>query len=203
SAWGVYGGLVTALANDAQLVLCESLTPRGVLGAVEACAGPVRLLSVPSQVLMLSSLAAAPANLHAVYTSGGGLSREEADRIAASASLGGRTAGQVYGMTEVGLIAADLDGATPGSVGRFGPRVRPSVRPDGALWLAREASPYFGHGSADDRWSDGWFDTRDAVRVDDGGTVTVLGRTDGQISLGGKKVYLAEIEAHLRADPSH
>jgi acyl-coenzyme A synthetase/AMP-(fatty) acid ligase len=52
------------------------------------------------------------------------------------------------------------------------------------------------------RWSDGWLHTRDAARVDGpGGRVTILGRRDSQVSIGGLKVDLTEVEQALGAVP--
>ncbi len=52
------------------------------------------------------------------------------------------------------------------------------------------------------RWSDGWLRTRDAGRVDpDTGLVTILGRLDSQVTIGGLQVDLAEVEATIGALP--
>ena len=48
------------------------------------------------------------------------------------------------------------------------------------------------------RWSDGWLHTKDAGTVDpDTGLVTILGRLDSQVSIGGLKVDLTEVEHTL------
>src|SRR5439155_2180490 len=49
------------------------------------------------------------------------------------------------------------------------------------------------------RWSDGWLHTRDAGTVEPAtGLVTIRGRLDSQVSVGGLKVDLTEVE-HLLA----
>jgi 3-hydroxy-4-methylanthranilate adenylyltransferase len=107
--------------------------------------------------------------------------------------------GNMWGMTEVGVIATDL----------FGEH-RPSLRPapglevreqDGQLLVSRPESPYVGL-SDPTRWADGWLHTKDAGRVDpDTGLVTVLGRLDSQVSVGGLKVDLTEVEHALNEVP--
>jgi acyl-CoA synthetase (AMP-forming)/AMP-acid ligase II len=65
---------------------------------------------------------------------------------------------------------------------------------DGELHFALPASPYLGEQDPS-RWSDGWLHTRDAGTVDPRtGLVRVLGRRDSQVSAGGLKVDLTEVE---------
>jgi acyl-coenzyme A synthetase/AMP-(fatty) acid ligase len=107
--------------------------------------------------------------------------------------------GNMYGMTEVGVIATDL-------FGEHRPAVLPapglSVREDGGeLHVSVPVSPYLGDQDPS-RWSDGWLHTRDAGTVDpDTGLFRVLGRRDSQVSVGGLKVDLTEVEHMLAALP--
>jgi acyl-coenzyme A synthetase/AMP-(fatty) acid ligase len=72
---------------------------------------------------------------------------------------------------------------------------------DGELLVKMPASPYIGLVD-DTRWVDGWLHTRDAGTVDpDTGLVTVRGRGDSQISVGGLKVDLTEVEHTLAGLP--
>ncbi|MFD0573864.1 hypothetical protein ACFQ0T_37370 [Kitasatospora gansuensis] len=112
--------------------------------------------------------------------------------------------GSMYGMTEVGVIATDLFGAH-----------RPELTPapgmelravDGELLVAAGQSPYLDHGRTDatgpTRWADGWLHTKDGGAVGaDTGRVRVLGRLDSQVSIGGLKVDLTEVEHTLAALP--
>ncbi|MBV9821855.1 MAG: long-chain fatty acid--CoA ligase, partial [Actinobacteria bacterium] len=67
--------------------------------------------------------------------------------------------------------------------------------------IARAASPYLGP-PVPERWADGWLRTKDAGRVDpDTGLVTILGRLDSQVTIGGLQVDLAEVEATIGALP--
>ena len=49
--------------------------------------------------------------------------------------------------------------------------------------------------------AEGWFRTGDAGRVNDDGTVSILGRADEMIVTGGKKVFPAEVERFLESLP--
>jgi 3-hydroxy-4-methylanthranilate adenylyltransferase len=108
--------------------------------------------------------------------------------------------GTMYGMTELGVIATDLTGELAPSVA---PAPGREVRlHDGELQVAMPASPYLGL-SDPTRWADGWLSTRDAARIDpDTGLVTILGRLDSQVAIGGLKVDLTEVEQTLCALPS-
>jgi acyl-coenzyme A synthetase/AMP-(fatty) acid ligase len=103
----------------------------------------------------------------------------------------------MYGMTEVGVIATDLDG-------RRHPRLLPCVEvreAGGELQVRRESSPYLGL-SDPTRWADGWLHTRDAATVDGAtGEVAIRGRLDSQVSIGGLKVDLTEVEQTIAALP--
>src|SRR5207249_3647571 len=81
--------------------------------------------------------------------------------------------GTMYGMTELGVIATDLDGTRWPSVA---PVHGMQVREEGGELLIRmAASPYIGL-SDPTRFADGWLRTRDAARVDAAtGLVTVRG----------------------------
>jgi len=105
----------------------------------------------------------------------------------------------MYGMTEVGVIATDLSGdlrpalaPVPGMV----------LREDaGQLLIARPRSPYVGR-TTPGRWVKGWLYTRDAGKLDPvTGNVTLSGRLDSQVSIGGLKVDLTEVEHTLAALP--
>jgi acyl-coenzyme A synthetase/AMP-(fatty) acid ligase len=102
-------------------------------------------------------------------------------------------------MTEVGVIATDLFGVhRPAVLPAPGLTVREEA---GELHVSLPASPYLGDQDPN-RWSGGWLHTRDAGRVDPAtGLVRVLGRRDSQVSVGGLKVDLTEVEHTLAALP--
>ena len=195
---GLVGGLLHALHTGAQLVLPARTSADGILAAVAAGPEPTVLLGVPFHIELLSWVTEPPRLPQLTgMTTGGELVRAQVHD--AFVDRYGIRLGSMYGMTEVGVIATDLFGTH-----------RPELAPapgltlreaDGELLIALEHSPYLG---SDDpsRWSDGWLHTRDGGTVDpDTGLVRVLGRRDSQVSIGGLKVDLTEVEHTLAGLP--
>jgi 3-hydroxy-4-methylanthranilate adenylyltransferase len=195
---GLVGGLLYCLHAGIELVLPERLTVDAIHQAITAGDAPTSLLGVPFHIELLASVEQPPPLPQLIrMTTGGELVRAEvAQRFTDRYKV---TLGNMYGMTEVGVIATDLFGQT-----------RPSVRPapgitmravDGELQVAMPASPYVGLIDPT-RWVDGWLHTRDAGEVDEQtGLVTIRGRNDSQVSVGGLKVDLTEVEHTLAGLP--
>jgi acyl-coenzyme A synthetase/AMP-(fatty) acid ligase len=195
---GLVGGLLYGLHAGATLTIPVRMTADGILSAVAASPQPATLLGVPFHLELLASVRNPPELPQLTgMTTGGELVR--ADVRAAFVDRYQVRLGNMYGMTEVGVIATDLFGAH-----------RPAVRPAPGLTVREEAgellvsmpsSPYLGEVEPG-RWADGWLHTRDAGRVDPvTGLVQVLGRRDSQVSVGGLKVDLTEVEHTLAALP--
>jgi acyl-CoA synthetase (AMP-forming)/AMP-acid ligase II len=195
---GLVGGLLYCLHAGTELVLPERLTVDAILRAVAEGDAPTTLIGVPFHTELLGSVERPPPLPSlARMTTGGELVRAEVagrfvDRF-------GVILGNMYGMTEVGVIATDLYG-----------RTRPAVLPapgitvreeQGELLVAMPRSPYVGLIDPT-RWTDGWLHTRDAGSVDlRTGLVTIRGRLDSQVSIGGLKVDLMEVEHTLAGLP--
>jgi acyl-coenzyme A synthetase/AMP-(fatty) acid ligase len=193
---GLVGGLLYCLNAGIELVLPDRLTVDAIHKAVQAGDAPTSLLGVPFHIELLASVERPPALPSLVrMTTGGELVRAEV--AARFVERYGVALGNMYGMTEVGVIATDL-------FGRTRPAVRPApgitVREEGGeLLVGTPASPYVGL-SDPTRWVDGWLHTRDAGVVDaETGLVSIRGRLDSQVSVGGLKVDLTEVE-HTLAD---
>lgn len=195
---GLVGGLLYGLHAGATLAIPARMTADGILSAVAASPQPATLLGVPFHLELLASVRNPPELSQLTgMTTGGELVRD--DVHAAFVDRYQVRLGNMYGMTEVGVIATDLFGTH-----------RPAVRPApgiavreaaGELLIAMPASPYLGQVEPG-RWLDGWLHTKDAGRVDPvTGLVQVLGRRDSQVSVGGLKVDLTEIEHTLAALP--
>lgn len=195
---GLVGGLLYGLHARVELVPPQRLSGDAVLAAIAAQDTPATVLGVPFHIGLLASTRP-PARLPQFkrMTTGGELvPTHVAD---AFADRYGVPLGNMYGMTEVGVIGTDLHGEH-----------RPSIRPapgievrevDGELRVSCPASPYLGL-TDPTRWADGWLHTRDAGTVDPAtGLVTVRGRLDSQVSVGGMKVDLTEVEATVAALP--
>lgn len=104
-------------------------------------------------------------------------------------------------MTEFGLIAGDLSGAAvPPQLGPPVPGAEVKVF-DGELFVRMERSPYL-YGEHTDRFADGWLRTYDRVGQDPAtGILSMLGRSDSLVVVGGLKVDLAEVETALLEHP--
>ena len=194
---GLVGGLLYSLHAGVQLVYPDRLTADGIRAAVAARAAPAMVLGVPFHAELLAT-APRPLPQLARMVVAGELLRPG---VAATFTAGYQVPlGTMYGMTELGVIATDLSG-------RNAPAVAPAPGmvlrvADGELLVKMAASPYVGLADPT-RWADGWLHTRDAAAVDpDTGLVTILGRLDSQVSIGGLKVDLTEVEQTLAALPA-
>jgi 3-hydroxy-4-methylanthranilate adenylyltransferase len=195
---GLVGGLLHALHAGVELVFPERLTADGILAAVAGGAEPTTVLGVPFHAELLLAVPEPPRlpSLRRMIVAGELVRPGVPERFAARYGV---PLGTMYGMTELGVIATDLDGTNwPSVVPAAGMQVRAE---DGELLVAMPASPYLGL-SDPTRFADGWLHTRDAATVDPStGLVTILGRLDSQVSIGGLKVDLTEVEQTLAVLP--
>jgi acyl-coenzyme A synthetase/AMP-(fatty) acid ligase len=191
---GLVGGLLYGLHTGVELAVPERATGDAILAAVAAGDAPTTLLGVPFHIELLASVVAPPRLPQlSGMTTGGELVRPSVydafvDRYRVRL-------GNMYGMTEVGVIATDLFAS-----------LRPALAPApgitvaeraGELHVAMPESPYVGLVDPT-RWTDGWLRTKDAGVVEPGtGHLRVLGRLDSQVSVGGLKVDLTEVEQAL------
>jgi len=191
---GLVGGLLNGLHAGVELIFPERLTAEGILAAVATGPAPTTILGVPFHAELLTGITEAPnvPQLVRMIVAGELVRPGVPGRFVARFGV---PLGTMYGMTEYGLIASDLSGTN-----------WPSVQPahgvevsadNGELRLAMPASPYIGLADPK-RFADGWLRTKDAATVDAvTGMVTILGRLDSQISVGGLKVDLTEVEQTL------
>ncbi len=193
---GLVGGLLYGLAAGVEVILPQFLTSAAILDAVAADPRPTTVLGVPFHIGLLAAVDPAPRLPNLVrMTVGGEVVRDPVRQ--AFTDRYGAPLGIMYGMTEVGVIATDLSG-------RDWPQLAPvpgmSVRDDsGQLLIARPDNPYVGLIDPT-RWIDGWLHTKDAGAVDaQTGLIRITGRLDSQVSVGGLKVDLTEVE-HTLAD---
>ncbi|WP_328348807.1 class I adenylate-forming enzyme family protein [Micromonospora sp. NBC_00421] len=195
---GLVGGLLYGLHARVELVPPERLGGDAVLAAIAAQDTPATVLGVPFHIgLLASTRPERPLPQFRRMTTGGELVPPAVAQ--AFTDRHGVPLGNMYGMTEVGVIGTDLHGShRPAVAPAPGIEVRES---DGELLISCPASPYVGL-SDPTRWADGWLRTRDAGTVDPAtGLVTVRGRLDSQVSVGGLKVDLTEVEATLAGLP--
>ena len=192
---GLFGGLVYGLANGVELAVPERMTGEGILAALGAGAAPTTVMGVPFHYRLLGT-APAEVRLPQLVTA---LSAGEVMRPSiaeAFAARWGVPLGAVYGMTETGVLTADLAGRYAPSVGLAAPGIELRVEND-ELLVRRDESPYVGQVDPT-RFVDGWLHTRDHAEMDAAtGAVTIRGRHDSQVAIGGLKVDLTEVEQEL------
>lgn len=194
---GLVGGLLHGLHARVELVFPDRLTADGIRAAVAAGREPTTILGVPFHAELLATSSAHLPPLKAMVVAGELIRPWVPAKFTAAYGV---PLGTMYGMTEVGVIATDLSGRTAPAVT---PAPGMSLRvAGGELLLRLPASPYIGLVD-DTRWADGWLRTRDAASIDDAtGLVTILGRLDSQVAVGGLKVDLTEVEQTLCALPA-
>jgi acyl-coenzyme A synthetase/AMP-(fatty) acid ligase len=194
---GLVGGLLHGLHARLELVFPDRLTADGIRAAVAAGHQPTTILGVPFHAELLATGSAHLPSLKRMVVAGELVRPWVPVKFTAAYGV---PLGTMYGMTEAGVIATDLSGRTAPAVT---PAPGMSLRVDqGELLLRRPASPYIGLVD-DTRWADGWLRTRDAASIDPAtGLVTILGRLDSQVSVGGLKVDLTEVEQTLCALPA-
>jgi acyl-coenzyme A synthetase/AMP-(fatty) acid ligase len=195
---GLVGGLLHSLHAGVELVFPDRVTADGIRAAIAAGDEPTMVLGVPFHAELLCAAAGgAPLPQLRRMVVAGELTRPGVPDAFTSGY--GVPLGSMYGMTELGVIAIDLSGRTrPALAAAPGMTLRIE---DGELQVAMPASPYIGLVDPA-RWSDGWLHTRDAATIDPAtGLVTIAGRLDSQVSVGGLKVDLTEVEQTLCGIP--
>lgn len=195
---GLVGGVLHSLHRRTEIVVPERMTLDGILTAIAAGDRPTTVIGAPVQARILAGVQAPPAlpRFRGMITGGDAVPD---DLWQAFTRTYPATLGTMYGMTETGVIATDVTGAH-----------RPALAPapgtdvrilDGQILVATPASPYLGPVDPA-RWADGLLRTKDAGELAPGtGLLTVHGRLDSQVSVGGLKVDLLEVERTIAALP--
>lgn len=113
--------------------------------------------------------------------------------------------GQQYGMSEVGFISVDFRGDKSGCVGRISKHFERHIDSQGQLVLHLSRSPYT---EDEPNWENdgsglggGYLYTQDVVKVDKDGDAFIIDRMNQQVSVGGLKVNLDEVEDVLKSHP--
>jgi len=196
--FGLLGGVLHTLRSGAGLVFADRPLGRTIVTQLyEAQANVV--FGVPFHFEMMAATPAGTTeNPLRIAVSGGELMPARI-RDAFQARFG-VPVGEAYGMTEVGIIAADYLGDYPGTVGPLTSSVRGRVA-HGQLQVWIGATPYLSDGLGN-TFSDGWLSTHDTAVVDERAVVTIGARTDSLVVIGGLKVDLGEVEAVLSTHPA-
>lgn len=94
-------------------------------------------------------------------------------------------------VTDVRVVDEDGNDVAPGSVGELWVRGPNNVR---GYWNKPEETA--------ESFTNGWFHTGDAARIDDDGFVYVVDRIKDMVLRGGENVYCAEVEAAIFEHPA-
>ena len=199
-----FGGINTILAITSSLgtvVTTESRSTASICAAIQ----DYRVDLLPTTPSFLTLLAAS--DLASRYDLGSlkritygteTMPRATLDRI--RARFPGVELQQTYGLSEVGVLRSQSrpDGSLWVRIGGSG--FETQVR-DGILWVRSEYRMvgYLNAPSGFD--AEGWFNTQDKVEVD-GEYFRILGRITDLINVGGQKVYPAEVEDVILAQPN-
>lgn len=179
--------LALALGVGAPLHLRAGASPEAIWATLEAVGAEV-LAVVPT---VLHRLLAAPGNAPRLRVVLSGSALLSPALAAATHARLGDVLFNAFGSTELGVLTlatpADLRDA-PGSVGRPLPGVSVRIAPDGRV-LARGLLRR------------GWYPTGDLGVLDASGRLTLRGRADDLMVIGGENVWPAQLEAALLAVP--
>jgi 3-hydroxy-4-methylanthranilate adenylyltransferase len=196
---GLVAGILHTLRSGAALLWSQTVQPHHVLDAASRLAATA-IYGVPFHYELLASTAAGgPLPGLRVAISGGEPLRPETYRRFEERY--GVRIGQAYGMTEVGMIAADLVGCFPLTAGPVAEGLEVEVA-GGEVRVRVDRSPYL-RPLDPSPYRDGWLRTFDRGAQDPAtGVLTVSGRTDSMVAVGGLKVDLLEVETVLREHPA-
>lgn len=195
-SFGLFGAVLYAQQVGAVLAFPATAQPSD-LGAAIAEHRPAAITGVPAHFELLTVLE--PGTLRGVRccVSGGQLIKPAAH--AAFVNRHGVPLGQAYGLTELGLVAADFAGSLTPSVGHLSAGSEVVIVDDEVVVRCPE-SPYL---TPDEgrHWRNGWFHTHDRGRLD-GDVLTVQGRMDSVVAVGGLKLDLGEVEQAIADCPA-
>ena len=210
-------GLMPLVRNLKQTILASFLPPVESMKAIHA-SGTNVIVAVPAMlhfmIIAADKGAPAPRGLKMVVTGGDRLNVQLDAK--AKAVLG---AGVVegYGLTECSPVVAVNNNYEKRRLGTVGPfiggyewRLRDDKNADftasgeGVLWVRGPSvtDGYFRDPAMTaERFEDGWFNTGDYVRIEEG-YVQILDRVTDIIIVGGFNVYPQEVEAIINSHPS-
>jgi 3-hydroxy-4-methylanthranilate adenylyltransferase len=196
--FGLVGGILHTFRQGASLLFAKRNQGRDIIERLNQ-AGATVVFGVPFHFeLMGSTPTGGPGGPLRIAVSGGEML---GGQIRASFEDRYRVPiGQAYGMTETGILAADYHGRHPGAVGTVSRSLRTRLVDD-QLEVHTGRSPYL-FGTGEGRLRDGWLKTFDNASFDPVGRVlTVRGRSDSLVIIGGLKVDLTEIEQVVKQHP--
>ena len=210
-------GLMPLVRNLKQTILASFLPPVESMKAIHA-SGTNVIVAVPAMlhfmIIAADKGAPAPRGLKMVVTGG---DRLNVQLDAKSKAVLGAGVVEGYGLTECSPVVAVNNNYEKRRLGTVGPfiggyewRLRDDKNADvtasgeGVLWVRGPSvtDGYFRDPAMTaERFEDGWFNTGDYVRIEEG-YVQILDRVTDIIIVGGFNVYPQEVEAIINSHPS-
>lgn len=181
----LYSVLVPLLAN-AGVITATPAFPGELAAAIQA-ATPTILVTVPAYYRALKTHRPGKSHLRLAFSSASPLAGSDADAFSQSTGV---PIYDVYGSTETGGIASQCREAGETAYTSFA-CVDLQIHGE-RLWVRSNfLSPQLSLNAQ------GYFEAADRVTECKDGTFTVVGRADGVVKVGGKRVDLAEVRARL------
>lgn len=194
-SWALVAGLLQSLRIHREVIF-PARSNAGELGrALSTAPFPSQLLGTPPHLAALLALEVpAPGLRHAVIA---GAPLSAAQTLRFRSMFPAVQVGQVYGMTETGVIAADWAGRHPGTVGRIADDLVWRMDARGHLSVMLPSSPYL---AADHTPQDGLpalVDTGDLVTIDADRRLRVEGRLSGYVTFRSPHFHATDLEQRL------
>jgi cyclohexanecarboxylate-CoA ligase len=216
---GLLNAVLVPGAAGMRTVLMERWDPDAALATIEAervsfMVGPPTFF-----VGLMSAATFSPRRVHSLrLVSSGGAGVSPSFVATASEALEARVK-RSYGSTEAPTVTTTTDSDAPRRVQETDGRAVGEVElrisdpetgralragADGELWV-RGPELFAGYADASqtrDATSRGWFRTGDLARLDDDGSLSIVGRIKDVIIRGGENIATAEVESVLESHPS-
>ncbi|MCG7408931.1 long-chain fatty acid--CoA ligase [Paenibacillus sp. ACRRX] len=210
--FGLVSAVVHTLRRGGTIVFPEMIKPRAIVDII-AEQSITHMYGVAFHYqLLLTELEqrrhALPCKLPLMLCSGGPLPAQLLQQYQDKLHVG---IGQQYGMSEVGYIAVDFRALQPGSVGSIASHLSWMIDEEQQLGIQLPCSPYV---TQQENWiphdkasssaaqpAEGILLTQDVVEMNDSCWLTITGRANDLVSIGGLKVKITEVEHTLRGHP--
>jgi acyl-coenzyme A synthetase/AMP-(fatty) acid ligase len=186
----IYGLLFSVLVpfvSGASVLHGEFVYPREICNALRDLR-PTVFVSVPMHYRVLKGCDASGHRLRLAFSSAGALDPGDADAFFSMTGTGVR---EIYGSTETGGIAWRCRAAG-----------NPDLRPfDSVSWKITDSQLAVRSDFISPRLpldADGYFVTGDRAAAGEGGTLQLLGRSDGVVKVAGKRVDLGAVQEKMK-----
>jgi len=186
--YGLMFSVMLPLVSHATVERVSPFFPQEIALRIEETSATI-LVSTPAHLRALASSLTSRHQLRLVLSSGAPLSAADAASFFARTGLWPL---EIYGSTETGGIAVRRQ---DGAEACWAPLPGVSCRVEGDVLRVR--SPYVSPDAGKDK--DGFFTTADRAQKRPNGSFELLGRADGVVKVGGKRVALPDIESIIVA----